>query len=94
MALLGLAVLQAFHGVQAGYDTGTTGAELRVLLGFGAALIAVPLLREPAARARLSKGLIVVGLAVGLWGLVQWTVELPFTAAQDAGVRPGVRSWR
>ncbi len=91
VALLGLAVLQAFHGVQAGYDTGTTGAELRVLLGFGAALIAVPLLREPAARARLSKGLIVVGLAVGLWGLVQWTVELPFTAAQDAGVRPGVR---
>jgi O-antigen/teichoic acid export membrane protein len=91
VALLGLAVLQAFHGVQAGFDAGTTGTELRVLLGFGAALIAVPLLREPAARARLSKGLIVVGLAVGVWGLVQWTVELPFTAAQDAGVRPGVR---
>ncbi|HEX2413514.1 MAG TPA: oligosaccharide flippase family protein [Solirubrobacteraceae bacterium] len=91
VALLGLAVLQAFHGVRAGYDAGTTGAELRVLLGFGAAIIAVPLLRDPAARARLSAGLLVVGLAVGAWGLVQWTVELPFTAAQDAGVRAGVR---
>jgi hypothetical protein len=91
VALLGVAALQAFHGVRAGYDAGTTGAELRVLLGFGAALIAVPLLREPAARARLASGLVVVGLAVGLWGLVQWMVELPFTAAQDAGVRAGVR---
>jgi hypothetical protein len=90
-ALLGLAALQALHGVRAGYDVGTAGAELRVLMGFGAAVIAVPLLRAAATRARLFKGLLGVGLAVGLWGLAQWTIDIPFTVAQDAGVRAGVR---
>jgi hypothetical protein len=35
--------------------------------------------------------LLVVGLAIGAWGIIQWTVDLPFTAAEDAGVRAGVR---
>jgi len=91
LTLLGLAALQAVHGVRAGYDIGTAGAELRVLMGFGTAVIALPLLRVPATRARLFKGLLGVGLAVGLWGLAQWMVDIPFTAAQDAGVRAGVR---
>ncbi|HEX5622361.1 MAG TPA: O-antigen ligase family protein, partial [Solirubrobacteraceae bacterium] len=91
VALLGLALLQAIHGVRSGYDAGTAGAELRVLLGFGAAIIALPLLRDPGTRAPLYNGLVVVGLAVGLWGLTQWMVDIPFTAAQDAGVRAGVR---
>jgi O-antigen/teichoic acid export membrane protein len=90
-ALLGLAALQAVHGVRAGYDIGTAGAELRVLMGFGAAVIALPLLYDPATRVRLLSGLLGVGLAVGLWGLAQWMVDIPFTAAQDAGVRAGVR---
>ena len=90
-AMLGLAVLQAVHGVRSGYDAGTAGAELRVLLGLGAAVIALPLLRDPVTRVPLFKGLVVVGLAVGLWGVAQWTVDIPFTAAQDAGVREGVR---
>ena len=36
-------------------------------------------------------GLVGVGIAVGLWGLVQWTIDIPFTASEDAGVREGVR---
>jgi O-Antigen ligase len=32
-----------------------------------------------------------VGIAVGLWGIAQWTLDIPFTASQDAGVRAGVR---
>jgi O-antigen/teichoic acid export membrane protein len=90
-AFLALAVAQALHGVRSGHDAGTAGNELRVLLGFGAALIAVPLLAEHHTRTRLFKGMLGVGLAVGLWGIVQWTVDIPFTAAQDAGVREGVR---
>lgn len=91
VALLGVAVLQTYHGMRAGYDAGTAGSELRVLLGFGAAVIALPLLRVPATRVRLFNGLLVVGLATGLWGIAQWIVDIPFTAAQDAGVRAGVR---
>jgi hypothetical protein len=86
-----LACLQLFHGLRLGNDPGTTGAELRVLLGFGAALIAMPIVADPRQRARLFKGLLVLGFAVGLWGLAQWTLDIPFTASQDAGVRAGVR---
>ena len=91
VAFLALAALQAVHGVRAGFDAGVAGAELRVLAGFGAALIALPIIADPASRARLFKGLLAAGLAVGLWGIVQWTVEIPFTASGDAGVREGVR---
>ena len=91
LGFLALAMLQAVHGVRAGYDAGTAGAELRVLGGLGAAAIAVPLLDDPVTRERLFRGLLVAGLAVGMWGIVQWTVDIPFTAAGDAGVREGVR---
>ena len=90
-AVLAAAVLQLLHGLNAGADAGTGGAELRVLLGFGALAIALPILAEPAQRAALLKGLVGVGLAVGLWGLVQWTIDMPFLASEDAGVREGVR---
>jgi hypothetical protein len=89
--VLVIAALQLVHGLSMGNDPGTSGAELRVLLGFGAMIIALPIVAEPALRARLFKGLAAVGLVVGLWGLVQWTVEIPFTASEDAGVREGVR---
>ena len=60
-------------------------------MGFTAGLIAIPILADPDGRARLFKGLIWAGLAIGLWGIVQWTVDIPFTASEDAGVRAGVR---
>ena len=91
LVLLGVAILQALHGLRSGYDAGTAGTELRVLLGFGAGVVALPLLRDPAARSRVFGGLLVVGLAIGAWGVIQWTMDLPFTAAEDAGVRAGVR---
>jgi O-antigen/teichoic acid export membrane protein len=86
-----LACLQLVHGLSVGNDAGTSGAELRVLLGLGSAVIALPILADAAQRTRLFKGLVGVGLAVGLWGLVQWTVDIPFTSSEDAGVREGVR---
>ena len=89
--ILAVAGLQLVHGLTAGTDAGTSGAELRVLMGFGAAGIALPIVADPAQRAALFKGLIGVGLAIGAWGLVQWTIDIPFTASEDAGVREGVR---
>jgi len=91
VVFLGLALLQAVHGVRAGHDAGVAGAELRVLAGFGAAIVALPILADPGSRERLFKGLLAAGMAIGLWGIVQWTVDIPFTAAGDAGVRAGVR---
>jgi O-antigen/teichoic acid export membrane protein len=90
-AVVAAACVQLVHGLSMGNDPGTSGAELRVLLGFGAAVIALPILADPAQRKALLKGLLGVGLAIGLWGLVQWTVEIPFTSSEDAGVREGVR---
>jgi O-antigen/teichoic acid export membrane protein len=89
--VLAAAVLQLLHGLNGGADAGTGGAELRVLLGFGALAIALPILADPAQRAALLKGLLGVGLAIGLWGLVQWTIDMPFLVSEDAGVREGVR---
>jgi hypothetical protein len=91
IAVLGVAIVQAVHGLRSGYDPGTVGTELRALLGFGAAVIAMPLLADATARGRLFRAMIAVGLAIGVWGIVQWTVDIPFTAAGDAGVRAGVR---
>jgi len=91
VGVLAVAGLQLVHGLSTGNDPGTTGAELRVLLGFGAAAMALPIIADPRQRWALFKGLLGVGLAVGLWGLVQWTIDIPFTASEDAGVRAGVR---
>ena len=90
-AFLAVCVLQFIHGVKAGYAPSDAGAEFRALLGVGVALVALPILRDPAARRRLLNGLVVIGLLVGLWGLAQWTLDIPFSATGDAGVRPGVR---
>lgn len=88
-AFLALAVLQFVQGYRAGHDAAAAGLELRNLLGFGAAVIVLPILLDPAARGRLLKGLVVVGLALGLWGLAQWLLVIPFNDA-DLGVRQGI----
>jgi O-antigen ligase len=76
--------------LQFGYDPSEIGAESRVLLGFGTVLIAIPLLREQATRERLFKAFAGFALVLGCWGLIQWTVDIPFAAAGDVGVREGV----
>lgn len=88
--LFGVA-LQLVRGVLLlGLPANEVGAEARVLLGFGAALVAFPLLDDQRTRTRLMKGLAVLALLIGLWGIVQWTVDIPFAAAGDVGVRSGV----
>lgn len=91
LTFLALATLQFGHAISSGRARSDVGAEFRVLLGFGGAvLMAIPILRDPAARARLWRGLTVVGLLLGLWGLIQWTVDIPFADAGDAGIRAGI----
>jgi len=91
VVFLVLASLQFLHGLSAGADLSTAGFEYRVLLGFGTFLVAIPVLADERARRRLLGGLLVIGLAVGLWGVLQYVLSLGFSSSSDAGVRAGVR---
>lgn len=90
LAFVVFALLAAYTGVEAGRAISDVGSELRTLLGFAVALIAmVVLLREDAAQ-RLMRALVVLGLLLGLWGVFQWAVGISFSSASDFGVREGV----
>jgi hypothetical protein len=80
-------LLQLVRGVRAGHDPSYAAAEARILLGFGALIIAMPIVADPLGRARLVRGLVVVGLLLGLWGLAQWSLGIAGSNATGAGVR-------
>lgn len=90
-ALLFVAALQAVRGWSVGADLGQVGYEFRTLLGWAAVAIAWPLLADSAARERLLKGMLGVGIAIGLYGLLQYFEVLTFYAQGQAGLREGVR---
>lgn len=85
IALLMIAGLQAVHGVLAGTGVSEVAAEFRVIVALAASvLIAMPLLADERSRRRLLTGLIVLGLAIGAWGILQWVLGLRFTGAEEA----------
>jgi hypothetical protein len=90
VAFLAVAALQFLHGLKAGHDRSQVGAELRVLLGFGTFLIALPLLADLRARRRLLVALTAAAIALGAWGMLQWVGHFSYSGA-DVGVRSGVR---
>jgi hypothetical protein len=91
LGFLALGALQALHGLAEGAGMSEVGAEYRVFVVLaGAALMAAPLLLDPGARQRLLRGMAILGLALGAWAAIQWTVEIPFADAGDAGVREGI----
>jgi hypothetical protein len=91
LGFLAVGALQALHGLVQGAGMSDVGAEYRVFLVLGgSALIALPLLLDPTLRQRLLRGLAFLGLALGLWAAIQWTVDIPFAEAGDAGVREGI----
>lgn len=90
-AFVGVAALQFMHGLATGRDASTAGAEFRVLFGFASFLLAVPILLDDDQRHRLLAALPWLGLIVGLWGIVQWTFDIDFTASGDAGIQEGIR---
>jgi O-antigen ligase len=82
---------EAFQGMRAGESLSSIGVEFRALAGgFASALIAMTVLGEPGAQRRLMKGLLLLGILLGLWGVAQWVLQVPFSAAEDFGVRKGV----
>lgn len=91
IAFLAIAALQFLRALYIGRAPSIAGAELRVLMGFGTFLVAIPVLRDPGRRRRLFVGLGLVAVALGLWGVAQWTFSIGFAAAEDAGLREGIR---
>jgi O-antigen ligase len=85
---LAVVALQFLHGLHAGLNRSRVGEEARVLLGFGAFLIAVPLLTDPRARRRLLVALGFLAFALGAWGMIQWFGHLSYGVG--VGVRAGV----
>jgi hypothetical protein len=90
LVFLCMAALQFAHGFRAGRPVSAVAAEFRALLGFATVLLALPSVGEPADRERLMRGLLFVGLALGLWAVVQWNLNLDFGGTKDFGVRQGV----
>ncbi|WMX48347.1 O-antigen ligase family protein [Streptomyces roseicoloratus] len=91
-SVVGLVLVVALGwGVAQGADVSEAGHETRrVLLGVGAFVLAWPVVRDPAARHRLEGALVGLGLALGIWGLVQWGFSIDYTSAADVGIRRGV----
>lgn len=87
---IGFSALQMVHGLFAGGALNDAGAEFRTLLALGAYFLAVPILVDEAARGRLLRGLLVVAIVLGVWGIAQYVVNLPTSVFGDAGVRQGV----
>ena len=90
-AFLGLATVQFVRGVMLDRPPSEVGVEYRILLSFSTIFLAVPILQDPRSRDRFFRSLLGLGLLLGLWGLAQWVVNIPFSLAGDAGVREGVR---
>jgi hypothetical protein len=84
-----LTVIAAVRGVQAGFSLSDVGAEFRALGGgVAAALIAIAVMADPGGLRRMTRALVLLGLALGLWGLAQWVFQINFGG--DFGVRGGV----
>jgi hypothetical protein len=90
-AMLAIAAVQLVRGWSYGSDIGQVGYEFRVLLGWATIAVAIPLLADQASRMRLYKALLVVGIAVGIYGLMQYFQLVTFFAEGQAGLREGVR---
>ncbi|MFZ0042500.1 MAG: O-antigen ligase family protein [Solirubrobacteraceae bacterium] len=96
MTVIGLVILsvlwtsfEAWQGFRAGQTLSNVGAEYRTLAGgIITALLAITVLHEEPAQRRMLRGLLLLGLALGLWGIAQWTLKLSF--GTNFGVRPGV----
>lgn len=85
------ALFQLIHGLHGGAEISAAGAEFRHVLAYGTLLVGLPILLDPDGRRRLLKGLLVVGLLLGLFGIAQWALNISYGAAGDVGVRSGVR---
>lgn len=80
-------------GVVQGGDVSAAGNEgRRALFGACAFLLAWPLVRDPGSRRVIAGSLVIIGLALGLWGFSQWLFDVGYSTAGDVGVRGGLSS--
>jgi hypothetical protein len=87
LAFMAAVAIQLVRGLRAGNDPSYAAAEARILLSFGAVLVAMPIVSDPLGRARLARALVAVGLLLGLWGLAQWSLGIAGPDNIDLGVR-------
>lgn len=85
--LLAVLSVQALRAVVSGAPVSSAGFELRGLLGWSTLLVAMPIVADPAARERLFRGMAVVGVCLGLWGMAQYFGNITLLQGGDAGVR-------
>lgn len=88
LAFLGVVAAQVAHAILLGRPLSGTGAEARNLLGLAALLLALPIVYDVAARRRLAHGLVAIGLALGVWGVAQFALQLRFDMPTDLGAGP------
>lgn len=89
--LIGLVLAVALiAGIAAGSGMSEAGHEARrAFMAPGAFLLSWPLLKDVVARRRLYRILLVLGLALGIWGIAQWVLSVEYSSSADVGVRPG-----
>jgi hypothetical protein len=85
LVFLVVIAVQLAHGVWLGRPLSGSGSEVRALLGFGMVLVALPILCDPYARARLARSLVGLGLVLGAWGIAQYALGIRFDVPGDLG---------
>lgn len=90
VVFMGIVLAQGIHGWAAGHAVSQVAYETREVFTWGTLLIAIPLLMDPRRRSQLLSAAMVIGVLVGLWGIAQWVLDIPFGEAGDAGVQAGV----
>ena len=88
--LVAVAAMQFLAGLGRGADPSVAGDEMRKLLGFAALIVACPIVLNTRQRRRLLASLLGLGFLLGLWGLAQWLLQIPYVEGGDVGVRQGV----
>ena len=84
-------MVQLIHGVQRGSVVSEAGTEARAMLGYGAFLVALPLLQDQRHRWALLRGLVGLGILLGAVGLAQVLFGVSYGGSGDFGVREGVQ---
>jgi O-antigen ligase/polysaccharide polymerase Wzy-like membrane protein len=82
-AFLAVVALQLLHAMAIGRGISGVGAEFRVLLALGTVLVALPVVLDSGGRARLLRGLVGLGIVLGLWGIAQFGLDLRFDPEID-----------
>jgi len=89
----GLLAAATVWGIARGTNISDAASEgRRVLFGSCTFLLVWPLLRDRATRRTLARWLVILGLALAIWGLVQYQFDVSYSTAGDVGVRSGLAS--